>query len=275
MAPFLSKKFGQPVLVENRPGGNGTIAHEAVLRADPDGHAATFSNTSLIVAAPHVFSDIQVDPVKSFTHVTMVAEGRHVMLSNPSLQGKSLAEIVQMSKDKPGTMIHASTGAGSTNSVAFELFQMRTGANFTTAQYKGTGPIMTDMLADQVHLTIAAESSAEPFITSGRLGAVMIMAKERVSHLPDLPSSAELGVADLDRITFWNGIHVSAATPADVVKMWRDTIAEVLTDKELAEKMAALRLTTVGDTTEHFTDRVQHDYAFYGELFKAANIKPE
>ena len=275
IAPFLSDNLGKPVLIENRSGGNGNLAAETVVRAPADGHTLTLSNTSLIVSAPHAYPNMSVDPVRGLKHITMIAEGRHVMLCNPELAGRSLADIVAMSKAAPDRMIHASTGAGSTNSIGFELFQLRTGSRFKTVHYRGTGPIINDMLANQVHLTIASEAAAEPYIASGRLGAVMIMAKARVPHLPNVPSSAELGVLDVDRITFWNGLHAATDTPEPIVRRLEGAIRTILANPELRGKMENLRLSIVGDSPDQFTARVLADYALYGELFKAANIKIE
>jgi tripartite-type tricarboxylate transporter receptor subunit TctC len=274
-APFMAEKLSQPILVENRSGANGNLATETVARAPADGHTLKFSNGSLIVSAPHAYPNMSVDPIADLVHVTMLAEGRHVMLTSPALAGKSLAEVIALSKRDPGKMIHASTGAGSTNSIAYELFALRTGAAMTTVHYRGTGPIINDLLANQVHLTIASEAAAEPYITSGRLGALFIMAKERVAHLPNVPSSLELGINDIHQITFWNGLHVARGTPEPIVRRIQELSADVLTIPALRERMDVLRLTPVGDSTESFTARVRSDYQLYGDLFKAANIRVE
>lgn len=273
LAPFMSEKLGQPITVENRTGANGNIATEFVAGAPADGHTVLFSTASAVVAAPNAGTPLNVHPVHGLAPVTIAAESPFMIITNPGLPAKTWADFAALMKKEPGKYIHASPGIGSSNHVGGELLALRSGVSFKTAQYRGSGPIMTDMLADQVHFTIASVGLAEPYLKSGRLGAMMVFGKERVPQLPNVPSSSELGIKDVDQISFWISMHAPKATPRSIIDKLNATLVEVYKNPALKEKMAAATLSPVGQSPEATLARFESDLKLYAEIFKAANIK--
>lgn len=269
LSPYLSESLGQPVIIENKPGANGSIAHATVQNAKPDGHTLTLSNSSLIVAAPHALKDAQVNPVTDLRHIMMMTSGRLVLLKSPALKDKGLDEIVEMSRAQPNTLAHASTGIGSTNELAFEMFRRATDSSFVTVQYKGTGPAMTDLLADRVHVTVAAVASAESYIREGSLGAVCVFGADRSEALPNVPSSKELGIEGLDDLVFWNGLHGPKDIPQEVVDTIISATEVALTNPELKQKLAGMRLSETIMESAAFTKKVVGDYEMFGEIYRS------
>ncbi|RDW12896.1 Bug family tripartite tricarboxylate transporter substrate binding protein [Paracoccus thiocyanatus] len=268
VAPYLGEALGKPVIVENRPGGNGAISNAAVKNAQPDGHTLLLSNSSFIVATPHAATNTGVNPVTDLKHVAMFATGRLVLLTSPALKGMSLEEIVARSKDDPSAYTNASPGIGSSNELAFEMFRRATGAQIITAQYTGTGPIMTDLLSDRVNMTVAAESSAEPYIKEDSLGALCTFGTERSEFLPDVPSSHELGIEGLDELMFWNGLHAPLGIPDEIVATLEEAFATILENEDLRKRLADMRLQTRLLRGEDFQKRVQQDWDMFGEIYQ-------
>lgn len=271
-APYFSKLVGQPVLVENKSGGNGALAAQTVATADDNGHTIYFSNVSQLCAPPHVYPDLPVNPVTGLDHITMIAESNLILISNAELKEKTLAEIVEMSKAKPDTMVSASTGPVSTNNITFQMLALQTGAKMKVVTYRGTGPILTDLLANQVQVHVGGVAPAEPYITSDRLGGLVVMAKERLPYLPDVPSSGELGLEGLEQMTTWSGLHVAKGTPDEVKARIHELAVTALAEPELTEKLVSQRNPPIGDSQDAFTRRVNADYELYGRLIQEAGI---
>ena len=275
LAPFLSEKMGQPIAVENRTGANGNLATEFVSKAAPDGHVLLLSTSSAMVAAPHAFPNMPVHPVRDLAHISMCVESEFILITNPGFEAKNYADFIALARKTPGKVIHASPGIGSANHVAGELLSLRTGIKMNTVHYRGSGPIMTDLLANQVNLTIASVALAEPYIKSGRVGSLMVMGKQRLAQFPDIPTSVELGVKDLDQISFWLGLHAPKGTPKPIVDKVQELLVATYKVDALRERIIASGQRPIASTPAAFTARLESDLKLYGEIFKAAHIKIE
>lgn len=275
MAPYLSEKLGQPIAVENKTGANGNVATEFVSKARPDGLTLLLSTSSAVVAAPHAFPNMPVHPLRDLSHITMAVESEFILITNPSLEAKTYADFIALAKKTPGKIVHASPGIGSANHIAAELLSLRTGIKMNTVHYRGSGSIMTELLANQVNLTIASTALAEPYIKSGRVGAIMVLGNKRLTQFPDLPTSAELGISDLDRLTFWLSLHGPKGMPKPIANKVHESLVAAYKVDALRDKIVATGQRPVTSTPEAFTARIQSDLALYGEIFKAANIKIE
>jgi tripartite-type tricarboxylate transporter receptor subunit TctC len=205
----------------------------------------------------------------------MAVESEFILITNPALEAKKYDDFLALAKKNPGKIVHATPGIGSANHIAAELLSLRTGIKMNTVHYRGSGPIMTDLLANQVNLTIASTALAEPYIKSGRVGALMVIGKKRLPQLPELPASAELGISDLDQITFWLSLHAPKGTPKPVVDKVHEALVAAHKVDALRDKIIATGQRPVASTPEAFTARIETDLKLYGEIFKAANIKIE
>ena len=272
---YLEAKLGQPIVIENRAGANGKIANDYVASQAPDGYTLLLSTSSATVVAPYAWPDMKVHPVNDLAPITLACESEFVLITNPSLEAKTFAEFVALAKKKPGEIVHGSPGLGSANHVAGELLQLRTGISMNTVHYKGSAPILTELLANRVNLTIASAGLAQPYIESKRVGVLMAMAKERLPTLPNVPTSVELGVKDLDQIKFWLSLHAPKGTPMPVIDRIRGALVEVYKIDALKAKMAEQGLKPVANTPAEFKARMESELKLYGDIFKKANIKVE
>ena len=275
LAPLLAEKLGQPVIVETKSGAAGNLATELLAKSPPDGHTLMVSAGSQIVVSPHAYPNMPVDPVKDLAHIGMICEGEFLVLINPALPASSVDDFVALSKRQPGSMRYGSPGAGGILHVAAELFRLRSGADISAVHYRGTGPILTDLLANQVQMTVASISVAEPYIKSARLRGLVLMAKERSPQLPDLPTSLERGLTDMEQVTLWLGLHAPKGTPAPALNKLREALTGSLQADVLKERMAAAGLTPTFDTPESFNTRIVSDLRLYGEIVRAAKIEGE
>jgi tripartite-type tricarboxylate transporter receptor subunit TctC len=275
MAPYLSEKLGQPIVIDNKSGANGNLATDHVSKARPDGHTLLLATSSAIVAAPHATPKMAAHPVRDLAPITMAVESEFILITNPGLEAKTFQDFAAYARKSPERIVHASPGLGSANHIAGELLSLRTGIKMITAHYRGSGPIMLDLLANQVNLTIASVGLAEPYIRSGRVGALMVMGKQRLPQFPNLPTSLELGIKDLDQISFWLSLHAPKATPKPVVNKIHEALLAAYRNEAFREKIAASGLRPVGSSPQAFAERIESDLKLYGEIFKGADIKIE
>ena len=272
---YLEAKLGQPIVIENRAGANGKIANDYVASQPADGYTLLLSTSSATVVAPYAWPDMKVHPVRDLAPITLACESEFVLITNPSLEAKTFAEFVALAKKKPGEIVHGSPGLGSANHVAGELLQLRTGIAMNTIHYRGSAPIMTELLANRVNMTIASAGLAQPYIESKRVGALMAMSSKRLPTLPNIPTSVELGVKDLDQIKFWLSLHAPKGTPKPVVDRIHDALLAAYKVDTLKAKMAEQGLKPVANTPVEFSARMESELKLYGDIFKKANIKVE
>lgn len=275
LAPYLESTLGQPIVVDTRSGANGRIATEYVAKQPPDGYTLLLSTSSATVVAPYAAPDMTVHPVRDLAPISLACESEFVLITNPSLEAKTFADFVALARKMPGKLVHGSPGVGSANHVAGELLQLRTGISLNTVHYRGSGPIMTDLLANRVNLTIASAGLAQPYIESNRVGSLMAMSNERLSTLPNIPTSVELGVKDLDRIKFWLSLQAPKGTPQPVIQKIHDALVAAYRIDALRERMSTAGLKPVANTPAQFAARMESELKLYGEIFKSANIKIE
>lgn len=273
LAPYLSEKLGQPIIIENRSGANGNLATVYVAKAPPDGYTLLLATSSEIVAAPHATPKMAAHPVRDLTPISMAVESEFILLTNPGLPAKTYQDFAADARKSPQPLIHATPGIGSANHIAGELLSLRTGIKLLTAHYRGSSPLMLDLLANRVDLTFASVGLAEPYIKSGRVGALMVMGKQRLPQFPNLPTSLELGLKDLDRISFWLSLHAPKATPKPIVNKIYEALQAIYKNEDFEEKVAAGGLRPVGSSPQASAERIEADLKLYGDIFKTAGIK--
>jgi tripartite-type tricarboxylate transporter receptor subunit TctC len=269
---FLSKQLGQRIIVENRPGASGTLGVERVVRAKPDGYTIGFTTPSQIAAAPHAFS-IDYNPLTDLEHITMAAISDYLLIVGANFPAGNWKDFVAYAKANPGKIVHACPGVATVNHVAGELLSLRAGIQLNTVQYKSGNPALADVLANQANMMIASVGVSEPYLKSGRVKAIMIMSKKRDAAVPDVPTSVELELADVDAMSYWVGVHAPKGTPRDRLDAVRAALREVYKDKDLLGRMETAGLKPVADTSEQFSARFVADYKLYGEVMAAAKIK--
>ncbi|MFN7050726.1 MAG: Bug family tripartite tricarboxylate transporter substrate binding protein [Gemmobacter sp.] len=273
LSPFLSEVLGQPVQVENRTGASGNIGTEYVVNADPDGYTILFSTASAMAAASHAFPDLAFDPIADLDHISLATESSYVLLASKELAANTWDEFVALAQSQPGGIVHACAGVGSVNHLIGELISIRSGIQLNTVQYKGGGPALTDLLANQAQVMTISVGQAEPYISSGQLKGLLVCAPTRAKPLPDVPASLEFGIKDLDRMTFWISASAPKGTPGPVLDAFQAALAKCYQNPDLVSRMQASGLTPVASSRADFAAKLAADHALYGEIFTAANIK--
>ena len=273
IAERLGAQLGQPVITENRGGAGGNVGAEAAARAAPDGYTIVLVAPSLAIS-PTLYSRLNYDPVKDFAPVSLVATVPNVMITQASLPAQSLQEFIAFAKGKPGALNFGSGGAGTSNHLAGELFNIVTGAKLVHIPYKGVNLAMQDVLAGNVHLVFIGIPAAAPHIKAGRLRALALVAPQRSSALPEVPTVAEAGLRDFE-FTTWYGVLAPAGTPRNVVNRLNIELVKIMHSPELKERLAATGTEPLTSTPEEFAAYIRQEISKWGEIIRKAGVKAD
>jgi len=272
IAERLSASIGQPVVTENRGGAGGNVGAEAAARSAPDGYTIVLVAPSLAIS-PTLYSKINYDPVKDFAPISLVATVPNVMVTQPSLPGQ-LQEFIAFAKAKPGALNFGSGGAGTSNHLAGELFNIVIGAKLVHVPYKGVNLAMQDVLAGNVHLVFIGIPAAAPHIRAGKLRALAVVAPQRSSALPEVPTVAEAGLKDFE-VTTWYGVLAPAGTPQPVVRRLNAELVKVMHAPEMKEKLTATGTEPLTSTPEEFAAYIKREMAKWGDVIRKAGVKAD
>jgi tripartite-type tricarboxylate transporter receptor subunit TctC len=272
VAQQLSESLRQPVVVENRAGGAGSIGSEAVARATPDGYTLLMGTASTHGTNPAVQKALPYDPVKDFTPVALVATTPYILVVNPAVPAATTAELLALVRAQPGKLNYGSYGTGSSNHLATELFRAMTGADIVHVPYKGGAPAMTDLLAGQVQLMFDVFTTSSPHLRSGKLKLLGVGALRRSSLAPDTPTLAEAGVAGFEAGTFF-GIFAPAGTPRGAVDRLNAEVNRALGTPEMKERLAAAGAEPGGGPPAELGQLVAAEVAKWTRLVRERNLR--
>ena len=232
LAQKLGDKLGQQVVVENRPGAGGSIGVDYAVRQPADGHTLIYGTQGTHAANLALYKNVRYDPVKDFTAVHGMSESPLILVINPNKPFKTVPELVGYAKRNPGKLNFGSAGAGTATHLTAELFQATAGIKMTHVPYKGSSPALTDLIAGNLDMAFDYAAVVLPFVQSGKLKALAVTGKSRLTSAPDLPTIGELGYPGAES-SAWGAMFVSAKTPAPIVKRLADAMAEVIVNPEL------------------------------------------
>ena len=273
ISPRLGEALGQPVVVENRGGASGTIAADLVAKSAPDGHTLMLDATAFAVN-PSLYPKLPYDPDKAFAPVTLLALFPNVVLVHPANPVSSIKDLIAKIKAEPGKIAFASSGNGSAQHLAAELFRQRAGLDMVHVPYKGGGPALIDVMGGQVPLYFGNMASALPHVKNGKLKALAITGSKRSAAAPDLPTVAESGMPGY-QVYEWNAIFAPAGTPPAIVNRLQAEIAKVVKIPEVRDRMLALGGEIVASSPADLGAWVREQAASWSRVVKAANIKAE
>lgn len=271
MAQKLGDRFGQPVVVDNRPGAGGNLSAEIAARATPDGYTLHMNLPGGMAAGHVLFPNLAYDISKDFAYITLVAAGTYVLVSHPTLNLKSLPELVALSKAKPGELRYGSSGITSPPHLAFELLKLRTGTNILHVPYKGAGPLVTGLTGGEVQLGFASPPSVSALIRAGRLNALAVSSAKRASSLPNVPTVAESGYPGFD-VTPLYGYMAPAGTPAQIVQLLNAEIGKILEMPEVQSAFSTQGLDATRSTPQRMRQIMHEELARWTKVIKDAHI---
>ena len=270
----LTKALGQSVVVDNRPGASGMIGADLVAKAAPDGYTLLMGSTSVMTNVPALYQKMPYDILRDFAAVGRVSDVPIVIVVHPSVPAKNAREFVALAKAKPGRVLMASAGIGTTNHLIGELFQLQTATKITLVHYKGSGPALIDLLGGQVDAHVDQISSAIGYIKAGRIRAIAVTASTRAAMLPEVPTLQESGIPGVDVSTV-TGILAPAATPKAIIEQLHAVLGKVLALPAVKQRFAELGAQAFPSTSEQLAVFIRDDLARWKRVVREANIKVE
>ncbi|HXW47996.1 MAG TPA: tripartite tricarboxylate transporter substrate binding protein [Xanthobacteraceae bacterium] len=271
VAERLSDAWGQQLYVEDMPGAGGNLGVETAARAAPDGYTIVVVSTGFIIN-PSMYSKIGYDPIKNFSPISLVAASPNVVTVNPAVPAHNLKELTGLIKANPGKYSFAQPATGSTPHLAGELFKQIYDLDLVTVPFNGAPLAINSTLGDHTPIAFTALPPAIGNIKDGSLRGIAILAKERVAALPDLPTSGEEGVADLESDTL-TGILAPAGTPKAIIDKWNAAIVKMAADPEIKKKLDALGFVAIANSPDQFEERIKSEAARWDKVIKAAGIR--
>ncbi len=273
IAQKLQEAWGQPVVVDNRPGAGGGIGADLVAKSPGDGYTLLMGAVSTHAINPSLYAKIPYDPQKDFVAVALVAQVPNILVVNPSLPVHSVKELIDYARAKPGALSFGSGSTGSTGHLAGELFKAEARVDMVHIPYKGGAPAMQDLLAGQTQLMFDNLANALPQVKAGKLRALAVTTLKRAPAVPDLPTVAESGLPGFD-LTTWFGVFVPAGTPRETVAKLNAEIVKSLESKALAERLAAMGAAPPeNNTPETFAAFVRAEAAKYAQVVKSSGAR--
>jgi len=271
----LTEAWSQPVVVDNRAGAGGNIGADLVAKSPADGYTLLMGAVATHAINPTLYGKVPYDPVKDFAPVALVAQVPNILVVNPALPVKSVKELIELARARPGYLNFGSGSTGSTGHLAGELFKTMAGVQMVHIPYKGGAPAMADLLAGQVQLMFDNLANALPNVRAGRLRALAVTTLARSPAMPDLPTIAESGLPEFD-LTTWFGLMVPAGTPADIVAKLNAETVRALNAKDMRERLEKMGAEPpANNTPEHFAAFIRAEAAKYAKVIKDSGAKVE
>jgi len=275
LAPRFAEVWGQPVLVENRPGANQIIGADYVSKAAPDGHTLLVSDASSFVMNPHLYKNLPYDGLRGFTPITVLVRFPWVIAVHPSILANSFQEFVAYAKANPGKISYGSFGLGSSGHISVDYLKHLVGIDIVHVPYKGAGPAVTDLLAGQIQMMMVTPLLVEPHARDGRLRLIAAATPNRIPALPNLPTVAESGVPGYEAGT-WFSLMGPAGMPRElVVRIYGDTM-KILNDPAFRERYITKQwFEVVGNTPEEFAAYIRSEYERWDRLIRLSGVRTE
>ena len=273
-ATELGNALGQSFVVENRAGAGGNLGSDLVAKSPPDGYTLLFGAAGNIGINPSLFANMPYDPARDLAPVSLIAEVTNILVVHPSVNARSVQELIALGRTTPGGLVYASSGNGSTIHLSAELFAAMTQLRMTHVPYRGSGPAMADLLAGRVALMFDNLPSALPHVREGRLRALAVTAARRSPVLPDLPTVAEAGVPGYEA-TSWFGLFAPAGTPREIIDRMAREMDAFARRPEVAERIRALGAEPITNTPDDFAAMVRAEIDKWGAVVRASGARAD
>jgi tripartite-type tricarboxylate transporter receptor subunit TctC len=273
-AEEMSKGLGQPIVIENRPGGGGNIAMLEAARAEPDGHTLIIGHIGSLAVNPYMYEKLPYDVDRDFAAVSLLAIVPAIFVVYHEVPARDLRELVALAKSKPGELFYGSAGNGSAGHLAMEYLKQAAGIDLKHVPYKGTGPNVTDLIAGRTQAASAGTPPLLPHVKSGKLRVVAVGGARRLSSIPEVATVAEQGYPGFET-SQWYGINAPAKTPPAVIRQLAAEAAKAAKSPLMLERLAVDDAEAVGSTPEAYAAFIKKEQARWSKVVRAANIKAD
>lgn len=273
LAERLTNVLGQTVVVENKAGAGGQIAADLVARADPNGYTLLFANSGMLSINPWIYK-LKTDPAEDFVPVSLFSDLPFVLVVPPSLEVKTVQDLVELAKAEPGKRTYASSGTGGAPHLTGEVFQLATGTELLHVPYKGGGPAMGDLMGGRVDMLFASVLETNSFVQAGKLRALAVTGNKRSPAMPDVPTIEEAGIKNAQGGS-WTAVLAPKGTPQAIVDKLSLAIRDVADDEDIVQRLLAQGAGAYGSTPEALAQLAASERARYGEIIKARGLQAQ
>ena len=270
----LSEALGQPVVVENRTGAGGLIGHDFVAKAAPDGYTLLLGNSASLAVSVSMYAKMPYNPITDFAPVTELAAGQLVLVAHPGLNVTNVAQLIELAKTKQGSLNAGLSAVGSIHHLLTESMKFKAGVKWTNVPYKGSGPMLTDLIGGQTDFAFDNIPSSLAFIKAGRLRGIAVSGTVRTPLLPDLPTLIESGLAGVEGVA-WHGLLAPPGTPKAIIDRLHAESVKILRAPEMKTYLAGLGLDGIGNTPEEFAAFIRDENVKWAKVAKEAGAKIE
>ncbi len=268
----MEKGLGQPIIIDNKPGGGGNVAMQEVANAEPDGHTLIIGHLGTLAVNPFMFEKLPFDTNRDFAAVSLLAKVPNIFVVHADVAARDLREFVALVKQQPGKLFYGSAGNGSAGHLAIEYLKLVAGIDLVHVPYKGTGPNLIDLLAGRTQATSAGTPPLMPHVKAGKLRVIAVGSPQRLSVLPEVGTVAEQGYPGFET-TQWYGLNAPGKTPAAIIKRLAGEAAKAARHPSVAERFAVDDAEGIGSTPQQYAAFIAEEQARWGEVVRKAGIK--
>ena len=274
IAQRLSERWGQQTVIDNRPGGGGNIGAELVVKAAPDGYTLILATQGILSVNPSLYRNLRFDPVRDFAPVSMAAAMANILIVHPSLEAKTVRELIQLAKAKPGQLLYASAGSGSASHLATEMFKSMAGVDIAHVPYKGAAPAVVDLLGGHVQVMLIGLPAGLPSARTGRLRALGVSSLQRSAAAPELPTLNESGFPGFEVVN-WLGVLAPAGTPPAILDKLNAEVQAILRLPDTRERLLGQGFEPGGNTRAQFANYIKAELARWTKVVKDSGARAE
>ena len=271
---YLGKALGQRVVIENRPGSGGNLGAEAIAKAEPDGHTIGLIQVGNVAVNPHIYADMPFDPLTDLVPVAPVTSSAILVIANSKVPANDLRELIALAKREPGKLSYGHGGAGTAPHLAGEMFKRAAGIDLLQVPYRGVGPAVNDLVGGHVQMTFAGWGAVRSPVEAGLAKVLAVAQSKRLVAAPQFPTTAEAGLPGYEFVT-WFGVAAPKGTPAPIIATLSQQIHAMQDDSAVQALLSDSGLEVLKESPEQFAARIRNDYARFGDLVRAAKLKPE